>query len=39
MNLTLQQTDRFEDRHNGLFDADFDQMLKAVLSEMPRPAG
>ena len=30
MNLTLQQTDRFEDRHNGLFDADFDQMLKAV---------
>ncbi len=30
MNLTLQQTDRFDDRHNGLFDQDFDQMLRAV---------
>ncbi|CCH03348.1 glycine dehydrogenase [Fibrella aestuarina BUZ 2] len=30
MKVTLQQTDRFEDRHNGQFDQDFDQMLHAV---------
>ncbi|XWW47604.1 aminomethyl-transferring glycine dehydrogenase [Fibrella sp. USSR17] len=30
MKVTLQQTDRFEDRHNGQFDQDFNQMLEAV---------
>ncbi|WP_375447435.1 aminomethyl-transferring glycine dehydrogenase [uncultured Fibrella sp.] len=30
MKVTLQQTDRFEDRHNGQFDQDFSQMLEAV---------
>ena len=30
MKVTLQQTDHFEDRHNGQFDQDFSQMLEAV---------
>ncbi len=30
MKLTLQSTDVFEDRHNGLFDTDFATMLQAV---------
>jgi glycine dehydrogenase len=30
MNLTLQQTDRFEDRHNGQLDTEFNEMLHAV---------
>ncbi|MBO0950067.1 aminomethyl-transferring glycine dehydrogenase [Fibrella forsythiae] len=30
MKVTLHQTDRFEDRHNGQFDQEFNQMLEAV---------